>query len=387
MAATSDSALSPFNVGFTAADVQRAREYHRPLYAVGAVNLILAALVLALAAFGPLGDALFAPLDDLPWWGAALAYPALLVAVLALIGLPLRLWAGWARERRFGLSTQSLDAWFGDWLKSLAVEIVLAAAALGGLLALAHALPSAWPIVAAPVAAGIVVLLSFVAPVVLEPIFNHFEPLADERLASGLRALATRANVPVQDVLVADASRRTSKQGAYVSGLGGTCRVVVYDTLLDGADERHVRVVVAHELGHRRDGHVVKLTVGAAAVAALAMIALWALLHAGAVLNALGANGPGDPRVIPFVLLAGLALQVLILPPFSAVSRRLERAADHASVELTGDLVAYEETHRNLARSNVSDLDPPRAVYLASFTHPTAPERIAAGRALAATAR
>src|SRR5262249_57840179 len=132
------------------------------------------------------------------------------IAFLAAVAIPAGLWR-WHRERQFGLSDQRLTGWLVDRVKGLAVELVLGTAALGVLVSLAHALPRAWPLVAAPVAAGLVVLLSFVAPVVLEPIFNRFEPLADEELAGDLRALADRAGVPVQNVLVVDASRQTLK--------------------------------------------------------------------------------------------------------------------------------------------------------------------------------
>src|SRR5207253_5632132 len=104
-----------------------------------------------------------------------------------------------------------------------------------GLVGLSRWLPSARPVPAAAALALAVGFLSFVAPVVLEPIFNRLRPLADERLAAELRALAERAGVPVRDVLVADASRRTTKVNAYVSGLGKTRRVVLYDTLLETA--------------------------------------------------------------------------------------------------------------------------------------------------------
>jgi Zn-dependent protease with chaperone function len=382
MAARTDSATAVLNAGFTQLDLDRSRRYRRPIYLADAVMLVLELAVLVLMAFGPLGDALFDPLENLAWWAAAIAYSALVIAFLAAVAVPAGLWR-WQRERQFGLSDQRLTGWLVDRTKGLTVELVLGTAALGGLVSLAHALPRAWPLVAAPVAAGLVVLLSFVAPVVLEPIFNRFEPLADEELAGDLRELANRAGVPVQNVLVVDASRQTLKQNAYVSGLGRTRRVVVFDTLLNGADEREVKLVVAHELGHRRDGHVVRLTVGAAIAAAGAIIALWGLLHLDALLDAVGASSAGDPRILPFVLLAGLVLQLVLLPPTTALSRRYERAADRASLELTGDLDTFERTHVSLARANVSDLDPPRALYLATFTHPTPPERIAAARSWA----
>jgi STE24 endopeptidase len=119
---------------------------------------------------------------------------------------------------------------------------------------------------------------------------------------------------------------------------------------------------------------VLKLTaLGATAVAA-AVVELWAVLG----------ERVADPRDVPLVLLVGLALQVVALAPASALSRRFERAADRASFELTGDLEAFETAHRELARTNLSDLDPPRPVYVVLFSHPTAPERIAAARSLAA---
>jgi STE24 endopeptidase len=385
-AATEDRRLLPLNAGFTLADLDRARRYRRPLYLAALVGLGLDLAFLALAAFGPLGDALFAPLDGLPWWGAALAYPALLVSLLFVLHLPLAFWRDYLRERRFGLSTQTFGGWLDDQARGLAIELVLAAAVLGGLVGLAHALPRAWPAVAAPAAAGVVLVLTFLAPVVLEPVFNRFTPLGDADLAERLRRLSDRAGVPVRDVLVADASKRTTKQNAYVSGLGRTRRVVLFDTLLREADRRRIELVVAHELGHRRDRHVAKLTALAMVGVPAAVLGLWGLLQWDALLSATGADGASDPRIVPFVLLAGLALEWVALPGLAALSRRFERDADRASLELTRDVEAFVESHRELARSNVSDLDPPRAVYVAMFTHPTPPERIAAARVWSATA-
>src|SRR5205085_9915599 len=130
---------------------------------------------------------------------------------------------------------------------------------------------------AAAAGATLVLVLSFVAPVVLEPLFNRFRPL-DGALADDLRRLAERAHVPVRDVLVADASRRTRKVNAYVSGIGRTRRVVLWDTLLERAGTPELRLVVAHELGHRRDRHVLKGTLLAMAGAVVAVLVVWAVL-------------------------------------------------------------------------------------------------------------
>ena len=367
---------------FSREEVETASRYNGPRYAAFLLDRALGLTVLAVVAFGPLGDPLYGTLVSLPWWAQGLAFPALAVALSVAVRLPLSFWIGYVREKRFGFSTQNVRGWLSDRAKALAVGLTLTSLVLLGLVGLARAMPEAWPAVAAPAVAALVLVLGFLAPVLVEPLFNRFTPLADEQLARELRGLATRAGVPVRDVLVADASRRTRKANAYVSGLGRTRRVVVYDTLLEGGEPSEIRLVAAHELGHRRMRHVAFATVLGMAGAVAAVLILWGLLQADGVLDALEAGGAGDPRVGPFVLLAVTVLELAALPVESALSRGWERDADRFSLELTGDLGAFERAHRALARSNLSDLDPPRALYLLLFSHPTPPERIAAARRL-----
>jgi STE24 endopeptidase len=365
---------------FSGEEVERARRYHRPLYVAAAADLLLSLALLTLLAFTPLRDWVDRRLAGLPWWAQTLSWVAVIMVASFVIRLPLSYWRGFRREHEWGFSTQPLRGWVADRLKGLAVGLVLSATATLGLIALARTLPRTWPWVVAPAGVALVVLLSFVAPVLLEPIFNRFEPLDDAALAEDLRALSLQAGVPVSGVLVADASRRTTKENAYVSGLGRTRRVVLHDTLLRRAGPPEVRLVVAHELGHRRLRHVLKSTLlGGAAVVAV-VIVLWLLLRSGAILHVVGATGAGDPRVVPFVFLVVAVLQLVALPFGSALSRRWESAADRFSLHVTKDLDTFERAHHRLGLSNLADLDPPRAIYLAVFTHPTPPERIAAGR-------
>jgi STE24 endopeptidase len=358
---------------FSPAERARARAYHRPLYLALLVDVALGAGLLAALAWTPLGDWLFSPLTSLAPVAAAAAYAALVTAFSSVVRSPLACWRGWWRERKWGFSTQGVGGWLGDRAKGLAVSLVLGAGAWAAAVALARALPGWWALPAAAALALAVLLLSFVAPVVLEPLFNRFRPLDDASLAGSLRRLSERARVPVRDVLVADASRRTTKVNAYVSGIGRTRRVVVFDTLLQAAAAAEVEVVVAHELGHRRDGHVVKLTLLAMAGAAGAVAVLWAVLG----------TRVADPRTLPEALLVLLALELAALAPAAWLSRRFERAADRCSLDLTAEPAAFARAHVELARRNLSDLEPPRLAYLFLFSHPTAPERLALGRAWA----
>jgi STE24 endopeptidase len=358
---------------FSAEEVARARAYHRPLYWAGAAGVAIDASVLAAFVWSDVGAALDP--GSLPWWGRTPAYAAIVVAVSAVTRTPLALWSGFIRERQWGFSTQRLSSWAADRAKAVGVDIILTAAALLGVVALARALPGWWAAPAAAAFAFAALLLSFLAPIVLEPLFNRYSPLHDAVLAAELRDLAEQAGVPVRDVLVQDASRRTRKANAYVSGLARTRRVVVSDTLLEQASPAEVRLVVAHELGHRREQHVLRGTVLAMCGAVAATLVVWAVLG----------TQVADPHRVPLVLLLGLGLSLVSLPALTFVSRRWERVADRYSLELTGDRAAYESAFRRLARTNLSDLDPPQLLYLLLFTHPTPPERLAAMKPLGGT--
>ena len=360
------------HLDFSQEEVERARRYHRPLYRLAALGTALSAAVNAVIAWSPAGDELWSGLAGLGWAAGAAGWAAVVVCAGFLVHLPLGFWRSLVYERRWGFSRETPRSWAADQAKALAISLVLGAGAWATAVALGRALPRFWWAPAAGGAALLVVALAFVAPVALEPLFNRFQPLADERLATELRRLAAAAGVPVRDVLVADASRRTTKSNAYVSGLGATRRVVLWDTLLASADEPELKLVVAHELGHRRERHPAKLTALFGAGSVVAVLLMRAVV------------GPPEARDLPVVLLLFAGLELAGLPFLAALSRRFERSADRWSLELTRDLPAFERAHRALARDNLSDLAPPRLAYLFLFTHPTPPERLAAGRENAA---
>ena len=274
--------------------------------------------------------------DGLPAVLGAFLLGVLIVVLSALVRLPLTVWLGLLHERRFGFSRESTAAFALDQLKAVTIGSVLTGLALAGLVLCARVFPSAWPLVAGIGAALLVLLLSFVAPVVLEPVFNRFRPLEDSGLRDAVLRLADRSGVPVREVLVADASRRTTKLNAYVSGLGATRRVVLFDTLVEKASEPEVLTVVAHELGHRRFRHVALGTAIAMAGAAAYVVVLWALLSSEAVLDAIGASGPGDPMIVAFALLVGSLLGLAAAPLHAALSRRWEYACDRFALDADG---------------------------------------------------
>ncbi len=360
------------------------RRYHDPRYRAILADILLGLAVTAVLAFTSAGQDVLGIADGLPAVLGAFLLGVLIVALSALVRLPLTVWLGLLHERRFGFSRESTAAFALDRVKAVTIGCVLTGLALAGLVFCARVFPSAWPLVAGLGAALLVLLLSFVAPLVLEPVFNRFRPLEDSGLRDAVFRLADRSRVPVREVLVADASRRTTKLNAYVSGLGATRRVVLFDTLVEKATEPEVLTVVAHELGHRRFRHVAIGTAIAMAGAATYVVVLWALLSSEAVLDAIGASGPGDPMIVAFALLVGSLLGLAAAPLHAALSRRWEYACDRFALAQTGDLGAFELAFGQLSESNLPDSAPPHLAYLWLFSHPTVPERVAAARRAAA---
>jgi STE24 endopeptidase len=365
--------------------VARARQFHAALrpgsYGAMAIGLVVA-LVLGLT---PLGARIVTqagrPFGG-NWVAQALLGGLAVVLVAEVITLPFAAWRH-VIVVRYGISTQSWGAWTVDLLKSWAVGAVIGGVALLGFYTITHFAPRWWWAFGAVGAAGLVVLLSFVLPVLVEPVFNKFTPMAAGPLRTELIALADRDGVPVRDVLVADASRRTRAVNAYVSGLGPTRRIVVYDTMLTEATPDEVVSVVAHELGHARDNDVLIGTVLGALGAALAVIALFLLGSWSGLLRLANVDSIGSPQAIGLMLAVVTVAGLVAAPAQAYVSRRIEARADAHALTLTGDPATFEAMQRRLGTVNLSDPDPPAWEYLLSASHPSTVERMAAARAYA----
>jgi STE24 endopeptidase len=316
------------------------------------------------------------------WVAQAVLGGLAVVLVVELLTLPFTAWRH-AVVAKYGLSTQGWGGWAVDVAKSYAVGAVIGAVALAGFYAVVRVFPRWWWAWGAVGAAGLVVLLSFVLPVLVEPIFNRFTPMAAGPLRTELVALAERDGVPVRDVLVADASRRTRAVNAYVSGFGPTRRIVVYDTLLREAPTQEIVGVVAHELGHAKDNDVLAGTVLGALQAAAGVIAFFLLGAWAGLLRAAGVGSIGEPRAIGLLVAVAAVAGLLAGPAQALVSRRIEARADAHAMTLTGDPTSFEAMQRRLSTVNLADPDPPTWEYALTASHPSTVERMAAARAYA----
>lgn len=368
--------------GLSPAQVDRAEAFAALLRPASLFSLALGLAVAAALGLTPLGGrlvrAVAAPFGGGWVWQVLLGVIALTV-LGRLVTLPVSAYAEMVRHR-YGLSTRSWGLWLRDVGVATAIDATLTGVGLLALVWLARRAPRTWWAWAALGAAGLVVVGSFLWPVLMEPAFNRFQSMPDGQLRSDLLALAEENGTPVQDVLVSDASRRTTTLNAYVSGFGSTRRIVVYDTVLDRLPDAQIESIVAHELGHVAADDVLTGTLAGALGAAAGVAALGWLVSTGALLRRSGADSPGDPRIVPLVLFL-LAVGTLLSTPLqNLVSRQIEARADVHALDLTGDPGAFVDMQRGLAETNLSDPDPPAVWQWFFGSHPTTAERIVLAR-------
>ncbi|MGH2751775.1 MAG: M48 family metallopeptidase [Actinomycetota bacterium] len=362
---------------FSEQQVARGDAFRKPGYASFVVGALLQLAVLLLLARGPGGRVIDA-LERVPggWPVRAALAGAVLAVVLALASLPLAFVRGYVVQHDWGLSTQDVGGWLSDQARSLLVAAVTLAIAATAFFGVVRWRPDSWWLWGWGAFTLLTVVLAYLYPVVIAPLFFNFTPLQDEKLTREIKGLAAGAGIEVDRVLVADASRRTTSENAYVAGFGATRQVVVYDTLLDSGGDAETRFVVAHELGHQRANHVIK-NIALASLALLGSFALLGWLGRGASpwLWA-GAEGIGDLRALPLLAAFALVVGFVLLPVENLLSRAFEREADAAALELTDDAGTAIRTFRRLAFANIADLDPPPLAVWLLYTHPPIPERI-----------
>ncbi|RBY88877.1 M48 family peptidase [Blastococcus sp. TBT05-19] len=365
--------------GLSAAQLDRAEAFAAALRPASLLSLLLGLAVSALLGLTRLGSGLLRAAGDRVggrWWAQVLLGVPALILVGRLVTLPVSAYAEVVRHR-FGLSTRSWGLWLRDVVVSVAISAALTALVVLAVLWLIRRAPRTWWAWSGVAAVGLVFVGSFLYPVVIEPAFNRFEPLPAGELRSDLLALAEENGTPVRDVLVSDASRRTTALNAYVSGFGSTRRVVVYDTLLDRLPDDEIESIVAHELGHVANDDVLTGTLmGALGAGAATALAGW-LLSWGPLLRRAGADSPGDPRVVPLMLFLVTVGGLLGTPVQNVVSRQIEARADVHALDLTRDPEAFIAMQRRLASTNLGDPDPPAAWHWFFGSHPTVAQRIA----------
>jgi Zn-dependent protease with chaperone function len=361
---------------FTHAQIQRGADYSNGqllLFAGGLVIEFAVMVPLALGRPRRLRDGLRA-LERRPVAGGAAAGAGLSIA-LALAALPTGI-ASHERAVDFGLSTQDLGSWLGDDAKAVAIGALLAGAGGALLIFLVRRFERRWWLPGTAAVVAYAAVSTWLAPVVIAPLFNKFEPLPESSPARAeVMGLGRKAGVDIGQVYRVDASRRVTSLNAYVDGVGSTKRVVLYDNLIDGTDRAELGSVVAHELGHVKHDDILR---GLAFVALIAPLGVLFVAEAARAFAARAGVDPRSPRALPAYALALTMASLALGTAGNQLSRKVEASADTFALELTHDPGAFIKLQERLNTSNLGNPDPPDVSHWLFGTHPTALERIGA---------
>jgi Zn-dependent protease with chaperone function len=357
-----------------------ALQYHRSghlLWAIGtALGLLLPAILLFSGFSARLRSIAFR--WGRGWLPRLMLYGFLFTAVMALLTVPLAYYEGFVRQHAYGLSNQSLGKWTGDWLKGVALSGLGLALVLWIPYLLLRRSPGRWWLYAGFATVPLAIFLLVISPIWIDPLFNDFGLMKDRALESRILRLAERAGIPGSRVYHVNKSVDTKRVNAYVTGVGATKRIVVWDTLLEKLEPDQVFFVVAHEMGHFVLRHVLAWIV----VAAFLVTGSLFLVHrvAGKLIarfsHRFGFNQLSDVASLPLLLLLGGAVSFLATPLVLAFMRHQEHEADRFALELTRDNRAAATTFVRLQEENLNVPRPGLLYLLWRGSHPSLADRI-----------
>jgi len=308
--------------------------------------------------------------------GSGLIFFAVLAMIGNLVDIPFDLYGTFVIEDRYGFNTRTMRLWFSDWVKDLAISCILGGLVLSFLLALVYYFENSWWLLAWIAISVFELLIMWLYPVLIAPLFNKFEPITNEDLEAKIRSLMEKAGLAVKGVFQMDADKRSRHTNAYFTGIGRTKRIVLFNTLLASHPDEEIISVLAHEAGHWMKKHTIKQLIMVEILSLIGLFILAKLLRWPLIYQTFGFE-----EQIAYV---GLFLVSVVLSPLgyflrpigSALSRKYEREADDVAVKLMGTAAPMKEALIRLSADNLANLVPHPMFSWFNYSHPPPVERI-----------
>jgi STE24 endopeptidase len=307
----------------------------------------------------------------------AMLYIVFFTFATAILDFPLTYYSAFHVPHQFDLSDQSFGSWMGDMLKGMGVSLVIGSL-IGALALFGIRKVRRWWLVLWACSIPLIILMVVIQPIVLDPIFNKFEPLQDQVLRDKLLNLASKAGIEGSRVYQVNKSKQTKTMNAYVNGIGPTNRIVMWDTLLAKMSHDEVLAVMGHEMGHYVLQHIWKGLAFSLAVS-FAIFFIAQRVHDRGLARfgpRWGFTTPGDPASLPWLLLIVGAISFFLSPVFAGHSRMQEHSADVYSLELTGLNEPMATAFVKFAEDSKRDPRPHPFIRFWRYTHPPIAERI-----------
>jgi Zn-dependent protease with chaperone function len=312
------------------------------------------------------------------WLLSVAVYAVLFVVLSLLVTLPLSWYEGFVRQHAYGLSNESPAKWVTDWLKGVALSGVGAALVLWIPYLLLRRSPRRWWLYTGLATAPLATFILVISPIWIDPLFNHFGPMKDRVLEQRILALAARAGIPGSRVFEVNKSEDTETVNAYVTGLGATKRIVLWDTTLRKLEPDQIAFVVGHEMGHFVLHHVLS------AIIVVTLVVTGSLYVVHRVADSMirrhsgrwGFSSLADVASFPLLIFLGSGVLFVVSPAVLAFNRHLEHEADRFGLELTHDSRAAATAFVRLQQENLGIPRPGPIFKLWRASHPPLGERV-----------
>jgi STE24 endopeptidase len=306
----------------------------------------------------------------------ALIFFGVLAAVSGIAGLPFTLYDTFVLEKKYGFSTITWKIWVADLFKSLIVSAILMGIMITAFMAFVSYLPKSWWFWTWVFFTLFEITLLWLYPVLIAPLFNKYEPIQDEFLKEKITALLDRVGLKAKGIYQVDAGKRSRHTNAYFTGIGKTKRIVLYDTLLASHSPDEIIAVLAHEIGHWKEKHIVKQLMFMIGASLVLLYLIYLAVGSPILYSAFGVQQTPVYTGLFLVSLYMGVIKFFITPIGSAVMRRYEREADRMIFELMGTSQPMIEALKRLAKDNLSNLHPHPLYVWFYYSHPPLIERI-----------
>ncbi len=301
-----------------------------------------------------------------------------LLLIKAIIGLPFSIYHTFGIESRFGFNQTDVKTFIMDLLKGLLLSLILGGPLLFAVLWFFEAMgPSAWWI-CWTLAIGFILVVQYVAPRWIMPLFNRFEPISEGDLKQAVMTYARSIDFDLNGLFVMDGSKRSTKSNAFFTGFGKHKRIVLFDTLIQNHSVAELVAVLAHEMGHYKLRHIPKMMVAGIVQMGIMFWILSFFLEYQRLFDAFYVSQPSVYAGLIFFSLLLAPLDMVLGFIFQAISRRHEYEADRFAVETSGEGGALGRALKKLAVHNLSNLHPHPFYVALHYSHPPILERLKA---------
>lgn len=305
-------------------------------------------------------------------------YILLFFIIYYLLNLPLDFYSNYIFDHSYGMSNQTLVRYFTSGILNLLVSAISYGIIFYIPFKLYKKFPKRWFIYTFLLSIPVMIFIYIISPLYIDPIFNKFQPLADGNVKNSIMELTKKANIKDCNIFLVDKSKDTSALNAYMTGIGYSKRIVIWDTSLKEFSQDELNFIVAHEIGHYVLSHIYKSMVFEGILIFLFLFLIHKLLPL--ILSDFGGlfhiTNSKDFAIIPLVILV-LNISIFFISPITSFySRYHEHEADTFALELTQDNKAGEEAFNKLSKGNLSIFEPNKFYLLWFYDHPSLRDRI-----------